>query len=163
MKKSKWLVLVLMLYPTVAVAQTVPQIRRGAPLWFEHDDQSVLITEKYRLCEDEINDTRCHEFTEVTKIGNNGLGMSTFQFKVPNGVTNAIHIYSLQAFGDGEWSDPSPTLTLKITGKPLPPQNLRNTGSGVSSTTTYPPPSTPAPAAVMFPSSPTPTTTKPKP
>ena len=151
--KHKW-ILVLMLYPTIAVAQTVPQMRRGSPLWFEHDDQSVLITEAYRICEDEIVDARCFLVDNITKVGNSGTGMSMFQFPIPPQVTNGTHLYSLQAFGDGEWSDPSPTLALKITGKPLPPQNLRNTGSGT--TTTSVPSGTSVPATMTFP-----TTSKP--
>ena len=123
---KRLILIACLLVPSVAHAQTTVQIRRGTPMFFEHDDQSVLVTEKYEICEDQVDTTHCHLITGVAKIGTTN-GMSTFRFPLPTAVTNGTHIYVLRAFGEGEWSDPSNSFTVKVTGKPLPPQNFRMT------------------------------------
>lgn len=151
-----------MLYPTLAVAQTTTmQVRRGTPIYVDHDEQSILITEKYGLCEDDL--TNCQDITNIVRIQ----GTLTFQFPLPTWVKNGAHIYVVRAFGEGEWSDPSNALTLQVTGKPLPPVNLRKDGPPTTPTTTAPTGAPTTSAAVPATISQTPvkqpTTTKPKP
>lgn len=137
------LVLLVLAIPTLAQAQNVTQIRRGTPVYFDHDEQSLIITERYGLCEDEITDATCKDIPAVRLQGT-----LTFQFALPSWVKNGAHIYVVRAFGEGEWSDPSNALTLQVTGKPLPPVNMRRdnpppTNSTTTSTTT----TTPVPAS----------------
>lgn len=133
--------LVLMAAP--ALAQT-SQVRRGVPLYFDHDEQSLTITERYQFCEDVIDDTNCKNIEGVVRLQ----GTLTFQFALPTWVKNGAHLYAVRAFGEGEYSDASNTLTLVVTGKPLPPTNQRTTGPAPSGTTTTTTTSTPTSAPV---------------
>ena len=121
--------LVVVAWP--AAAQT-PMLRRGVPLFFDHDEQSIQITEKYQLCQDDL--VTCQDIPVVRLQGS-----LTFQFALPNWVANGAHIYAVRAYGDGQWSDPSNALTALITGKPLPPTNHRNTPPPSPTGTTSPP------------------------
>ena len=140
-----WLVGVGLLVGATDVAgQSTPVVRRGVPLYFEHDEQSIAISTRYQLCEDEITDTRCKD-VDVIRLQ----GSLTFQFELPAWVGNGAHIYAVRAFGEGEYSDPSNALTLVITGKPLPPTNHRNTPPP-SNATPQSPASPPPPATLSF-------------
>lgn len=142
--KAKWILLLMLAIPVSGYAQNTAQIRRGTPLYFDHIDESAVITERYQLCEDVVDDTHCIPILNYVKVYS-GNGVSTFQFPMPNAVHNGVHLYVVRAFGEGEWSDVStPPMTYQITGKPLPPQNLRHTNSTPSGTT----PPTPPPAVV---------------
>lgn len=155
--KHKWSVPLMLVISTSVYAQSTVQVRRGTPMFFDHDEQSILVTEKYALCQDTLDN--CQDLTNVVRLQ----GSLTFQFPLPTWVTNGAHIYVLRAFGEGEWSDPSASLTLQVTGKPLPPVNFRkdpppSTGTTAPTTTT----TTPVPAGMSF-TGPKTTTTKPKP
>lgn len=132
--------LVLMAAPAFAQTQ---QVRRGVPLYFDHDEQSLIITERYQFCEDVIDEANCKDIPVIRLQG-----QLTFQFALPTWVKNGAHIYAVRAFGEGEYSDPSNTLTLQVTGKPLPPTNQRQTGPAPSGTTTTTTTSSPASAPV---------------
>jgi len=136
MKKA---LVVMLLLSTSAFAQT-SQVRRGVPLYFDHDEQSLVITERYQLCEDVIDETKCKNIEGVVRLQ----GTLTFQFALPTWVTNGAHIYAVRAFGEGEYSDASNALTLVVTGKPLAPTNHRSVGPSTSSVPPAPPPPQPA-------------------
>ena len=146
MRRNGWVLLGLLAWLAVCapavVGQSTPVVRRGTPLYFEHDEQSIAITTRYQFCEDEITDTRCKD-VDVIRLQ----GSLTFQFELPAWVTNGAHIYALRAFGEGEYSDPSNALTLVITGRPLPPTNHRNTPP--PSTMTPQSPASPPPPATL--------------
>ena len=129
-----WLPCALVLVTATAVsAQST--VRRGTPMFFDHDEQSIVVTERYQLCEDVVTDTTCKDI-DVVRLQ----GSLTFQFAVPNWVSNGLHSYAIRAFGDSQYSDPSePVLTVKVTGKPLPPYNSRTTGPGTAVTPTTAP------------------------
>ena len=130
--------LLLLLLPATVTAQT-QQIRRGTPMYFDHDEQSLVVTQYYQLCEDTITEASCRTLENVVRLQ----GSLTFQFALPTWVKNGAHIYVIRAFGEGEFSDPSNTLTLQVTGRPLPPQNYRQTNpvtTTPTTTTTTPPP-----------------------
>jgi hypothetical protein len=139
MKKA---LVLLLLLATPAFAQTT-QVRRGVPLYFDHDEQSLVVTTRYQLCEDVIDDTSCKDIEGVVRLQ----GSLTFQFALPTWVKNGAHIYAVRAFGEGEYSDPSNALTLLVTGKPLPPTNHRSMGPNPAppsqpTTGSAPPPAT---------------------
>lgn len=135
-------VLLLCAFPTYAQTS---QIRRNTPLYFDHDEESLKITTRYQLCQDEVTETACRDVAAVRLQGT-----LTFQFALPTWVANGAHIYAVRAFGEGEWSDPSNALTVVVTGKPLPPSNHRITPPpAMTGTPTSTPP--PAPVATLQP------------
>jgi len=154
----KALLLVLLLVPASAFAQT-SQVRRGVPLYFDHDEQSILITTRYQLCQDVMDDANCKDIENVVRLQ----GTLTFQFPLPTWVLNGAHLYAVRAFGEGEYSDVSNVLTLVVTGKPLPPTNNRTQGPTTTASgqpTTTPPSPQPAtlsltpPKSVVLPTTP---------